>query len=168
MMKNLVYIWLALVLANTAFGESVFVKPRLLKVYEKPSRRSKILTVVPQGKMLQSMRKIQGMYINVKYENISGWVVKHSLSRDLPSKTAKVKIFQTDESIKDKSQKQASSINSIGGVRGATNLALMTYGEKPVKLSIPKEDKKYSKEYDQLEKIMNNQVGMGEAGEFIK
>ena len=44
----------------------------------------------------------------------------------------------------------------------------MTFGERPVKLVVPKEEKKFSKEYDQLEKIMNNQVGMGEAGDFIK
>ena len=44
----------------------------------------------------------------------------------------------------------------------------MTFGERPVKLVVPKDEKRFAKEYEQLETIMNNQVGMGEAGDFIK
>ena len=166
-MKTLL-IFIVLLGSLAALADDLFVKPRLLKIYQEPSRRSKILTVVPKGKVLQSMRKIQGMYIFVKYENITGWVVKHSITRDLPSKTERVQIFRTDDNIKDRAQKNASSINDIGGVRGATNLSLMTFGERPVKLVVPKDEKRFAKEYEQLETIMNNQVGMGEAGDFIK
>lgn len=167
-MRYIIVLMSLALLSSQVVAESLFVKPRLLKVYESPSRRSKIVTVIPKGEMLQSMRKVQGMYVNIKYENISGWVVKHSLTRDLPSKRDRVQIFRTDDQIKNRAQKNASSINSIGGVRGATNLTLMTFGERPVKLSIPKTEKKFSNEYQQLEKIMNNQTGMAEAGEFVK
>ena len=152
---------------NFCLADDLFVKPRLLKMYDAPSRKSNIVAIIPRGEMLNSMRKIQGMYLFVRYKNFEGWVVKHSLSRDLVGQQKRTQIFKTNDDISRKAQKDSSSIVDIGGVRGATNLTLVTFGERPVSLYIPKEEKDFQEQYKQLEKIMNNQVGMTEAKEFI-
>lgn len=46
-------------------------------------------------------------------------------------------------------------------------MTLVTFGERPISLVVPKEERPYKEQYKQLEKIMNNQVGMTEAKEFI-
>ena len=155
------------VTVNFCLADDLFVKPRLLKVYESPSRKSNIITIIPRGEMVNSLRKIQGMYLFVRHKNFQGWVVKHSLTRDLVQQKKRTQIFKTKDDISKKAQKSSSSIVDIGGVRGATNMTLVTFGERPISLVVPKEERPYKEQYKQLEKIMNNQVGMTEAKEFI-
>lgn len=169
-------------LPGLALAKSVYVKSKFLKIYEKPSRSSNIVNVANKGDKLSYLKKNKGMYVFVRKGENRGWAIKHSLSKKPLDKVAKIKIFKGKKDICNKSQKVSSDYSAGGVVSGfsapqlgkdkmtlcANGMYIPTLGEFDVILQVPKDEAEYKKEYGVLEVIMNNQIGMSEAKEFIK
>lgn len=151
------------------FATPFYVKYKFLKIYENATRTSPVISVVNKGQEIKYLKKKQGMYVNVRYADTSGWVVKHGLSKKPLKEVKRVSVFRGKEDISKKSQKKAATVTSGGMTRSATNDYVFFSGfEQNVSLVVPKEDKQFQAQYKSLENIMNNQADMVDAKEFIK
>lgn len=162
-----IFIFISILIPHYCLANTVYVKANLLRIYQNPSRSSAIVGVAPKGQSVNYLKKNKGMYVQIRHKDLTGWVIKYSLSKKPLSQKRKVSIFQNQKDISDKAQKKASVFASGGVVSGATNVMAMVFGEYEVKLNIPADEKKRELQYKSLENIMNNQVGMSEAKDFI-
>lgn len=116
-MKKICTIFLSLFLMSSAVAKDVYVKGFKVKIYEKDSRSSNVLTSFKKGHKLELLKQ-KGSWSQVKFDGQKGWVQKILLSSKAPTARVSVLAKKTKVDLSSNARKRASSFTSAASARG--------------------------------------------------
>lgn len=99
-------------------AETVYVSSKQAKIYKEASFNSELMTSVKQNDEVELLEN-KGIWMQVLYFNISGWISRYSVTSSKPPKQ-KISIFARLKNFftRDNKRERLVLVSTAGGIRG--------------------------------------------------
>ena len=112
--------FLLITYASSSIANTMYILPKEAKLLETPAMGAPIILSIAHAEKV-SIKKDDGLWVNIHYKNNNGWICKFNLSNTDPAKDSIIETLSNTD-LKKNARRRASSYSTAATTRGLSEM----------------------------------------------